>query len=51
MRDLHRREEELRSLDDAELARRAQDAGLERPLDRNRDWLVSALARDGRDRS
>ena len=50
MRDLHTREEELRSLDDAELARRAQDAGLERPLDRNRDWLVSALARHRDDR-
>lgn len=49
MRDLHSREEELRSLDDAELARRAQDAGVERPLDRDRDWLVSALARHGRD--
>ena len=48
MRDLHRREEELRSLDDAELARRAQAAGLERPLDRNRDWLISALAHNQR---
>lgn len=48
MRDLHRREEELRSLDDAELARRAQAAGLERPLDRNRDWLISALAHNER---
>ena len=49
MRDLHKREEDLRELDDAELARRAQEAGLERPLDRNRDWLVSALARHDRD--
>jgi len=50
MRDLHAREEELGALDDAELARRAQDAGLERPLERNRDWLISALARDTHDR-
>jgi len=50
MRDLHRREEELRELSDHELAKRAEEAGVERPLDRNRDWLVSALARDGRDR-
>ena len=51
MRDLHSREDELRELSDHELARRAEDAGLERPLDRNRDWLVSALARDGYDRN
>lgn len=50
MRDLHRREEELRGLSDHELAKRAEEAGVERPLDRNRDWLVSALARDGYDR-
>lgn len=49
MRDLHHREEELRNLDDAELARRAEDAGIERPLDRRRDWLVTMLARHGRD--
>jgi hypothetical protein len=50
MRDLHAREDELRDLDDAELARRAEAAGIERPIDRNRDWLVSALARhDDRD--
>jgi uncharacterized protein YndB with AHSA1/START domain len=45
MRDLHACEDELRGLSDHELAKRAEDAGLERPLDRNRDWLVSALAR------
>jgi len=50
MRDLHAREDELRGLSDHELAKRAEDAGLERPLDRNRDWLISALARDGYDR-
>ncbi|HSP03352.1 MAG TPA: SRPBCC family protein [Acidimicrobiales bacterium] len=50
MRDLHSREDELRQLSDHELAKRAEDAGLERPLDRNRDWLVSALARDGYER-
>ena len=50
IRDLHSREDELRQLSDHELAKRAEDAGLERPLDRNRDWLVSALARDGYER-
>lgn len=45
MRGLHAREEEYRGLDDAELTKRAEAAGVERPLDRNRDWLVSALAR------
>lgn len=49
MRDLHAREDRLRELDDAELARRAEAAGLERPIDRNRDWLVSALARNEQD--
>lgn len=49
LRDLHAREDELRQLDDAELAKRAEDAGLERPLDRDRSWLVSALARRDRD--
>lgn len=45
MRGLHSREEKYRQMDDAELAKRAEAAGVERPLDRNRDWLVSALAR------
>lgn len=45
MRGLHSREEEYRELDDAELAKRAEAAGIERPLDRDRTWLVSALAR------
>jgi len=45
MRGLHAREEEYRALDDAELAKRAEAAGFERPLDRDRTWLVSALAR------
>ena len=45
MRDLHSRERELDGLSDAELAQRAEQAGIERPLDRERDWLVSALAR------
>jgi uncharacterized membrane protein len=45
LHDLHAHEEKLRGLDDAELARRAEAAGIERPLDRERDWLVSALGR------
>lgn len=45
MRGLHEREEKYRELDDAELAKRAEAAGFERPLDRDRNWLVSALAR------
>lgn len=49
MRDLHKRERELDDLSDAELARRAEEAGIERPLDRERDWLVSALARHHHD--
>lgn len=44
MRRLHRAEEELRGLDDSELAARAQECGIERPLDRSREWLVSAVA-------
>tara|TARA_R100000306_G_scaffold59149_1_gene57944 strand:+ start:277 stop:939 length:663 start_codon:yes stop_codon:yes gene_type:complete len=51
MRDLHTREDRLRELSDHELAKRAEEAGLERPLDRNRDWLVSALARHDYDRN
>ena len=51
MRGLHSRENELRDLSDHELAKRAEEAGLERPLDRNRDWLVSALAREEYDRN
>jgi uncharacterized membrane protein len=49
MRDLHSRERELDGLSDAELAQRAEQAGIERPLDRERDWLVSALARHHHD--
>jgi uncharacterized membrane protein len=45
LRDLHKRERELDDLSDAELASRAEAAGIERPLDRDRSWLVSALAR------
>lgn len=45
MRDLHARQEAYRELDDAELTKRAEAAGVERPLDRDRDWLVHALAR------
>ncbi len=45
MRDLHARSDELEELDDPELVRRAEEAGIERPLDRSRSWLVSALAR------
>lgn len=45
MRGLHSREEKFRQMDDAELAKRAEEAGFERPLDRDRNWLVSALAR------
>ena len=45
MRDLHRRQDELGEFDDAELVRRAERAGIERPLDRSRDWLIAALAR------
>lgn len=46
MRGLHSLTERYASLDDAELARRAEDAGIARPLDRSRDWLVHALARN-----
>lgn len=46
MRDLHEREREFDELSDAELARRAEAAGIERPIDRERDWLVRALARN-----
>ena len=45
MRNLHNRERELEKLSDAELAKRAEESGIERPLDRDRGWLVSALAR------
>jgi uncharacterized membrane protein len=45
LRDLHGREAHLSELSDAELAERAEAAGIERPIDRQRDWLVSALAR------
>ncbi|MBK5223797.1 MAG: SRPBCC family protein [Acidimicrobiia bacterium] len=44
MHDLHSREESLRDLSDAELAARAEACGVERPLDRPRDWIVSAVA-------
>ena len=50
MRDLHQRERQLDELSDAELARRAEEAGIERPIDRERDWLVSALARHDSDK-
>ena len=50
MRGLHTRERELDQMTDAELAQRAEAAGIERPLDRERDWLVSALARHDHDR-
>lgn len=49
LRGLHERQEELRQLDDAELVRRAEEAGVARPLDRSREWLVSALAASERD--
>lgn len=49
MRDLHTREQNLSELSDAELAERAEAAGIQRPIDRERDWLVSALARHGAD--
>ena len=49
MRDLYAREEKLRQLSDAELAERAEAAGISRPIERNRDWLVSMLARHDRD--
>ncbi|QGG96373.1 SRPBCC family protein [Actinomarinicola tropica] len=47
-RDLHHHEEELRQLSDADLARRAEAAGIERPLDRPREWIVSAVAHQER---
>lgn len=50
MRELHNRERELESIDDSELASRAEQAGIPRPLERNRDWLVAALARHENDR-
>lgn len=51
MRDLHSREQQLSELSDAELAQRAEAAGIERPIDRQRDWLVSALAREDADKN
>ena len=44
MRQLHTREDELIDLTDSELATRAEKAGIDRPMDRRRDWLVSAVA-------
>ncbi len=49
MHDLHERERSLSELSDADLAKRAEEAGIERPIDRERDWLVSALARNEAD--
>ena len=49
MRDLHAKQQEFAELDDAELVRRAEEAGVERPLDRDRDWLAHALARRHQD--
>ena len=54
---LREREEALNHLSDSELTQRAEAAGIERPLDRDRNWLVSVLAHhehedeaaDGRD--
>ena len=43
-RDLHAHEDRLRELSDHELAERAERCGIERPLDRDRDWLVAAVA-------
>jgi len=51
MRDLHTREKQLSDLSDAELAQRAEAAGIERPIDRQRDWLISALAREDADKN
>ncbi|MDE0802459.1 MAG: SRPBCC family protein [Acidimicrobiales bacterium] len=45
MRGLHSLTEKFSELDDAELTKRAETAGIARPLDRSRDWLVHALAR------
>ena len=45
MRGLHGLIDEYSRLDDAELTERAEKIGVERPLDRSRDWLVHALAR------
>lgn len=47
-RDLHSHENQLRDLSDAELAQRAEACGIERPLDRPRDWLISAVAHQER---
>jgi uncharacterized membrane protein len=44
MRELHNREHELIDLTDSELASRAESVGIDRPMDRSRDWLVSAVA-------
>lgn len=48
-RGLRRSMQELDKLDDAELAARAEKAGVARPLDRSRDWLISAVAMDERE--
>lgn len=50
-RGLRRRMKELEELDDKELVTAAQEAGVSRPLDRSRDWLISAVAMDERERS
>ena len=44
MRQLHARENELIDLSDSDLATRAEAVGIDRPMDRDRDWLVSAVA-------
>lgn len=51
MRGLHTLTEKYSKLDDTELTKRAESAGIPRPLDRSRDWLVHALARDEYDNS
>jgi uncharacterized membrane protein len=43
-RDLRLAYERYRDMSDQELVRRAEEAGISRPLDRNREWLTQALA-------
>lgn len=48
---LRRRMRELDELEDRELVAAAEDAGIARPLDRSRDWLISAIAMNDRERA
>lgn len=50
-RGLRRRMRELDELGDKELVAAAEQAGVSRPLDRSREWLISAIAMDDRERA